>query len=573
MTGVVAHPEAAAADWTVCPGCRTMLYGRRLARALGVCPDCGHHHRLTAAQRLEQLYDPGTVDLHDLPASSRDVLGFTDTQPYPARLEQARRRTGLAEGVLVASGRIDGHEVVTAAMDFRFLGGSLGTASGELITQAAELALRRRVPLLIVSASGGARMQEGPLALMQMAKTSAALARLDEAGILTLSLVTDPTYGGVAASFATLCDVIIAEPGARLGFAGRRVIQQTIRESLPDDFQTAEFLLEHGLIDAVRPRAQLRATLGRLVAAVRTHPPARSVPVPRARPDDPPSHQPDDLVVRDPEGLAQVDPWRAVQQARELDRPTTLDYVHRAFDDFEELRGDRLGADCAALVGGLGRIDGRGVVVLGHQKGSTVAELTARSYGMASPAGYRKAARLMRLAAKLGLPVVTFVDTPGAYPGRTAEEDGQALAIARSIWLMASLPVPVLTLIIGEGGSGGALALAVADQVLIVERGVYSVITPEGCAAILWNDPSKAPAAASALRLDARNLLRLGVVDGVLREPAGGSRADHAEAARRVRAVLTAELTRLSARDGTELLRARRERFRAYGAELTARVS
>jgi acetyl-CoA carboxylase carboxyl transferase subunit beta len=273
-----------------------------------------------------------------------------------------------------------------------------------------------------------------------------------------------------------------------------------------------------------------------------------------------------ELVVRDPRQLPDIDPWEAVQQARDLNRPTTLAYLARAFDEFEELRGDRISGDCAAIVGGVAILTGRPVMVIGHQKGRTVAELTARNFGMSTPHGYRKAARLMRLAAKLGLPIVTFVDTPGAYPGVEAEERGQAVAIAESIRLMASLPVPVITIVIGEGGSGGALALAVANEVLINERGIYSVISPEGCAAILWSDPTKASTAASALKLDARNLLRLGVVDGVVREPDGGSQADHDEAARRLRTVLEAGLRRLSAVDAPELVNARRARFRAFGS-------
>ncbi|MGH3929903.1 MAG: acetyl-CoA carboxylase carboxyltransferase subunit alpha, partial [Pseudonocardiaceae bacterium] len=419
---------------------------------------------------------------------------------------------------------------------------------------AAEAALREHTPLLLVTASGGARMQEGAISLMQMAKTSQALGRLDEAGILTISLITDPTYGGVAASFATLCDIIIGEPAARLGFAGPRVIEQTIRQQLPEGFQTAEFHLEHGFIDTIRPRSTLRATLARLlsVGGGRGPRPAVGSAVP-------------DVVVRDHQRLAEVDPWQAVQQARQLDRPTTLDYLSWAFDDFEELHGDRLGGDCTAVVGGPAHLDGVGVMVIGHQKGQTIAELTVRNYGMPRPHGYRKAARLMRLAAKLGLPVITFVDTPGAYPGIEAEEQGQAVAIAESIRLMAALPVPVLTLVTGEGGSGGALALAVADEVLICSRGIYSVISPEGCAAILWNDPAKAPTAAAALRVDARQLLRLGIVDGVVPEPEEGNQADHQVAAQRVRAALTASLRRLSGLDGAELVARRRDRFRAFG--------
>ncbi|PSL52678.1 acetyl-CoA carboxylase carboxyltransferase subunit alpha [Saccharothrix carnea] len=543
--------------WVVCPGCRTLLYVRRLARDLRVCPDCGHHHRLTARARVAQLFDDG-VEVLDIGARTVDVLGFTDTTPYPARLAAARAATGLDEAVVLASGTLDGHPVVAAVMDFRFLGGSLGTAVGELVTRAAELALARRVPLLLVCASGGARMQEGVLSLMQMAKTAAALGELDEAGVLTVSLVTDPTYGGVAASFATLCDVIVAEPGARLGFAGRRVIEQTIRETLPDDFQTAEYLLAHGLVDVITPRAALRTTLSRVLAAARTTPPdAPDVP------DVP------DGVVRDHRLLPEVEAWDAVRRARELGRPTTLDYLALAFDDFQELRGDRLGEDCPAVVGGIARLAGAPVVVVGHQKGRTAEEMAARDYGMPTPAGYRKAARLMRLAAKLGLPVVTLVDTPGAHPGRAAEERGQAVAVAESIRLMARLPVPVVTVVTGEGGSGGALALAVANEVLIGSNGVYSVISPEGCAAILWRDRRMAPAAARALRLDAANLLRLGVVDGVVPEPEGGSGHDHVLAGQRLRDALVAALRRLSGMTGDRLVAARRARFRAFGATST----
>jgi len=270
-------------------------------------------------------------------------------------------------------------------------------------------------------------------------------------------------------------------------------------------------------------------------------------------------------VVRDHTQLPETDAWQNVQKARNLNRPTTVDYLSWAFDDFEELHGDRLGDDCVAIVGGMARLDGVPVMVIGHQKGRTFAELAARNYGMPIPSGYRKAARLMRTAAKLSLPVITLVDTPGAYPGIEAEERGQAVAIAENIRLMAGLPVPVVTLVTGEGGSGGALALAVADEVLICSHAVYSVISPEGCAAILWNDPAMAPTAAAALRIDARALLQLGIVDGVVLEPDGGSQADHLLAAQRVRTALVAALQRLSGMDGIELVARRRARFRSFG--------
>ncbi|GAB3435943.1 acetyl-CoA carboxylase carboxyltransferase subunit alpha [Flindersiella endophytica] len=537
-------------DWVVCEGCRTLLYRRRFERHLDVCAECGHHAPLTARRRLDLLLDPGSAEPLDVGAETVDHLGFVDSRSYPDRLREARDRTGMPEAVLCVRGRIDGHPVVVAAMDFRFLGGSLGGAVGELITQAAEHALRDRTPLLIVSASGGARMQEGAISLMQMAKTSAALGQLDDAGVLTVSIVTDPTYGGVAASYATSCDVIIAEPGARLGFAGPRVIRQTIKQELPEGFQTAEYLLDKGLIDDIQPRSSLRTVLSRLLTfAEPGGPPPRS-------PDGPPAPR------RRPET---TDAWEVVQLARQLERPTTLDYIGYLFESFHELHGDRLSGDCSAIVGGVGVLEGRPVVVVGHQKGHNPAELMARNFGMAEPAGYRKAARLMRLAAKLGVPVVTLIDTPGAYPGIAAEDQGQALAIAENLRLMAGLPVPVVAVVTGEGGSGGALALGVANRVLMCANAIYSVISPEGCAAILWKDSALAPTAAKALGLRASDLLRHEVIDAIVPEPDGGAQQDPAEAACLLGDALVGAVDELRDVRPDQLVRDRRARFRRMG--------
>ncbi len=546
-----------APDWVLCPGCRSVVYRSRWDRALGTCPDCGRHAQVSAVRRLEQLFDPGSGRVLDLVTHDQDWLGFVDTMPYADRLAQARRGTGLDEAVLCARGEIEGNPLIVAVMDFRFLGGSLGSAAGERITLAAEAALAERIPLLLVAASGGARMQEGAVSLMQMAKTSAALGRLDEAGVLTVGLITDPTFGGVAASFATLTDVILAEPGARLGFAGRRVIEQTIRQRLPAEFQTAEFLLRRGFVDRVVPRAELRAELGRLLRTTR---PAPADLVAAARPD------PHDPVLRDPGLLPDQDPWQQVRTARGLDRPMTRDYLSLAFDDWVELAGDRVGGDCPAMIAGLARLDGVPLVVIGTQKGHTADELARHNYGMARPAGYRKAARMMRLAAKLGLPVITLIDTPGAYPGAEAEEQGQAVAIAENLRLMAALPVPVISVVTGEGGSGGALGIGVANRVLILTNAVYSVISAEGCASILWQDPAAAPVAAAALGLIPRDLLRLGVVDGVVPEPAGGTGADPLRAAAILTAALRHELATLAGLGPRDLVDDRRARFRRFGA-------
>ncbi|WP_432050385.1 acetyl-CoA carboxylase carboxyltransferase subunit alpha [Verrucosispora sp. NA02020] len=541
--------------WSRCGGCATLLYRKRLRRNLDVCPECGRHARLAAPERVGQLVDPASFQPLSDRAAEVDPIGFVDVLPYPHRLTAARADTGLPEAVLCGTATVGRYRCALAVMDFRFLGGSLGCAVGELITRTAEEALAAGVPLVLVTASGGARMQEGALSLMQMATVSQAIAALREAGLLTVSVLTDPTYGGVAASFATCTDLVIAESGARMGFAGPRVIRQVTGRDLPEGFQTAEFLLRHGQVDMVVPRHALRARLTTLLAAAAggRRP---GVASPSSRPADPGP---------DPEPVTR-DAWATVRLARHPARPTTLDYLESAFDGFTELHGDRLGGDCPAMVGGLARLDGRHLMVIGHQKGHTSAELVARNFGMASPAGHRKALRLMRLAARLGLPVVTLVDTPGADPGVAAEEHGQAAAIAENILTMSVLPTPVVTVVTGEGGSGGALALAVADRVLMLQHAVYSVISPEGCAAILWPGRTAAPQAARALKLTAPDLVRLGIVDEVVPEPSGSAADDPEATAHAVREAVLASLLPLLEVPVATLVQRRRRRFRRFGA-------
>lgn len=252
-------------DRLTCPKCDTSLEPARLTAALGVCYRCGYHFRLRAQERIAMLVEPGSFHEEDVGVIARDALGFKDSQPYSQRIEQSRASTGANEAVIWGEATLAGHPIVIACLDFAFMGGSMGAATGEKITNAIERATAARLPLIIVSASGGARMQEGILSLMQMAKTAAAIGRLNAAGLPYISVLTDPTMGGVTASFATLADVILAEPGAMIGFAGPRVIQQATYETLPDGFQSAEFLWQHGMIDLVAPRPELPSVLRRLL--------------------------------------------------------------------------------------------------------------------------------------------------------------------------------------------------------------------------------------------------------------------------------------------------------------------
>ena len=251
--------------WVKCPECDTVIYTKDLVKTLSVCPKCAHHFRLTSTERLRTLFDDEHWVEHDAALASNDPLTFTDTKPYAARLAASRKSTGMKDALLVGAGAIEGIPVVIAAMEYGFIGGSMGVVMGEKLVRAIEHALDQRIGVIIVSCSGGARMMEGALSLMQMAKVSAALARLDRAQLPFLSVLTDPTTGGVTASFAMLGDCIIAEPKALIGFAGPRIIEQTIRQKLPPGFQRSEFLLERGQLDLVVDRRELKGTIARLL--------------------------------------------------------------------------------------------------------------------------------------------------------------------------------------------------------------------------------------------------------------------------------------------------------------------
>ena len=592
--------------WTKCPTCSTMLFNKQLDKNLRVCTTCGHHFRLSAEARISHLLDHGTWAERDAGLQSVDALGFVDQKPYPDRLASAQTATGMRDAAVWGTGAIAGTEVAICVMDFGFMGGSMGAVVGEKVARAAEHALAARVPLIVVSASGGARMQEGTLALMQLAKTLAALERLRAGGVPFISVLSDPTTGGVFASFAAVGDVNVAEPDALIGFAGARVTAGTIAAELPAGFQRSEFLFSHGFIDRVVPRAELHdelASILRLLPARGSFAPAEPIDdgVAAFRPfsflttiadrvgelangdnggsdgGDTAATPPATVPAVAPDGATIVptttlpptsrdDVWARVQLARNLRRPRTLEFVDAMAEEFIELHGDRLFGDDAAIVAGLARIEGRRIVVIGQQKGADTEENIRRNFGMPHPEGYRKAMRVMELAERAGLPIVTFVDVPGAHPGPESEERGIAEAIARSIGLMSRLRTPIVTVITGEGGSGGALAIAVGDVVIALENAVYSVISPEGCASILWRTPDEAATAAAAMRMSAADQHALGVIDIVVPEPGAGAHEEPVQTAERLKAIILDRLDALSALTIDELVDQRYRRYRALGA-------
>ena len=542
--------------WVKCPRDGAFIYHKRLNRNLQVCPECSYHFRISARQRIAYLVDPESFEPLSDDIEPSDPLGFVDVKPYPARIQEAQRKTGQKEAAIYGRARIEDTPLVIAAIEFGFIGGAMGAAVGEAVTRAAELASAERVPLLIMTASGGARMQEGCISLMQMAKTSAALAVLAEQRIPVFVLLADPTYGGVSASFASLGDVLLAEPDAMIGFAGRSIVESTIKQKLPPDFQRADFLLSHGMIDLIVPRGELRAKLARLLAAYSAAlgGSQRAAALPKLETGTPAATS------------RQRDTWETVQLARNPDRPNSLEYINRIFSSFHRLSGDRLFGEDAAIVGGVARLGDLQCMVLGTLRGRSIKENLERNFGMPHPEGYRKALRLMQQAAKFRMPIITFIDTPGAYPGIGAEERGQSVAIARNLFEMARLPVPIIAVLTGEGGSGGALGLAVADRVLMLENAYYSVISPEGCSVILFKNVTAAPQAAKALRIVAPELQRLGVIDEIVPEPAEGAHTDLDATTRAVGAALIRQLNELLPVESQPLLEQRYARYRKFGA-------
>ncbi len=539
------HPK----EITQCPECGEDLQASELYATHRVCPSCRHHFSLPAMERISSLVDDGSFKEVNKWLASIDPLSFSDRVPYRQRLQEAQRRTGLIDAAVTGTCRIGGIPAVIAVLDFEFMGGSMGSVVGEKIALAFELALKSRMPMVTVSSSGGARMQEGILSLMQMAKTSAAARRLRQARVPFISILANPTTGGLFASFASLGDVIIAEPKALIGFAGPRVVEQTMGTPLPKGSHSSEFLLQHGQIDMVVDRTKLRETLMVLLDLLTTKYRLTS------------TASPDRYEVRNNPSISA---WHRVQLARHPDRPTTKDYIRLMTSTFVELHGDRLYGDDPAIVAGIGELAGQPVAIVGHERGHGD-ETALRRNGRALPEGYRKAQRVMQLAANFGLPIITLIDTPGAYPGIEGEERGVAGAIAESLALMSELATPIISVVIGEGGSGGALALAVADRILMQENAIYAVISPEGAAAILYRDAGRAEELAPAMKLTAHDCKLLGVVDAVVPEPSGGAHTDPAQAAWQLKHAIVRELLEIQSLNPRKLIEERYQKFRRMG--------
>ena len=497
--------------WRKCNKCGQPIYVEDVKNNYYVCPKCGGYFRVHAYRRIEMLTDVGTFEEWNKEMPFSNPLDFPN---YEKKVEAAREKSKLNEAIVIGKAKIDGNPAVVGVCDARFIMSSMGHVVGEKITEAVERATKEKLPVILFACSGGARMQEGIVSLMQMAKTSAALKKHSDAGLLYVPVLTDPTTGGVTASFAMLGDIILAEPGALIGFAGPRVIEQTIGQKLPEGFQRAEFQLEHGFVDAIVERKNLKITLNRILKM--HHSRKGFADFDPLRMDD--NYEPTELMRERAARAKGLTPWEKVKAARKVDRPSATDYMENIFDEFMEFHGDRYFRDDPAIVGGVAYLDGQPVTVIGIQKGKDFKDCMKHNYGMPSPEGYRKAIRLMKQAEKFGRPVITFVNTAGAYCGMEAEERGQGEAIARNLYEMSALKVPVLCIMIGEGGSGGALALAVGNEVWMMENATYCVLSPEGFASILWKDGKRAKEASEIMKITAMDLKSLGVIEQIIPE-------------------------------------------------------
>ena len=551
------EPSAPEGLWLKCPKCGEVVY-RDDVKAHGyVCPKCEGYFRIGTRTRIRMVADTGTFQEWFTDLETENPLEYPG---YEEKIADLQEKTKLHEAVTVGKCMVNGLETVLGVCDSRFLMGSMGYVVGEKITRAFERATEEKLPVVLFTSSGGARMQEGIVSLMQMAKTSAAIRKHSEAGLFYLPVLTDPTTGGVTASFAMLGDVILAEPGALIGFAGPRVIAQTIGQKLPEGFQRAEFLVEKGIIDGVVERQELKETVWKLLKIhqdsmqyihygktqnVENFPEIRSS---RGKAGT--------------DGKSELTAWERVEISRSKERPTTLSYVQQIFDEFLELHGDRAFRDDGAVIGGIAMFSGQPVTVIGQQKGKNVKENIYRNFGMASPEGYRKALRLMKQAEKFGRPVVTFVDTPGAACGIEAEERGQGEAIARNLLEMSGIRTPMVSILIGEGGSGGALGLAVTDEVWMMENATYSILSPEGFASILWKDGKRAKEASEVMRITAKDLKNLRIIERVIREPEPANEENLPEIAEEIREDLDGFLRKSSQKTREEIVEERYERFR-----------
>ena len=514
-----------------------------------VCPFCRFHYTVTARQRIELLADKGTFKEFYKYVSSVEPLSFSRRARYRKFLAQDQDRTGLTEAVVTGKCRIGDTETMIIVLDFGFMGGTMGSVVGEKVSMAFENAARKGLPVVAVVSGGGTRIQEGVLSLMQMAKTVTAANRLRNEEVPFIVVLANPSTGQAYASFANLADVILAEPGSLIGLSPLRTLREVSKMPLPLDAHTAEAHVGHGLLDNVVDRENLQPRVASLLEILTAHKRGSS------------NHK--SLLKAEPRICAEVEPWEAVSAARNTERPQASAYFRSMLDPFIELRGDRLNSDDRSIVAGLGFMDGQPVAVIGQQRRPLVEGERYHVF----PDGLRKAQRVIDLASRFKLPLVTLIDTQGADPGLEAEEQGIGNAIAKTLSSMLTVPTPMVSVVIGEGGSEGALALGLSDRILIQQYAVYSPMSVNHTLGAAHHDHMLDREAAEALMLTAHDCVELGIADQVVGEPEGGAHVDPREASSGLQTAILTNIVQLAKMSQGKLLKKRYQKFRRMGEE------
>ena len=512
-----------------------------------VCPFCRFHYTVTARERIELLVDKETFRENYKYVKTVEPLSFSRRNRYRKFLEQDQNRTGLTEAAVAGKCRIGDVETMLIVLDFGFMGGTMGSVVGEKVSMAFENAARRGIPAVAVVSGGGVRIQEGVLSLMQMAKTVTAANRLRDEEVPLIVVLANPSTGQAYASFANLADVILAEPGSLIGLSPLRTLREVSKMPLPLDAHTAEAHVGHGLLDNVVDRENLQPRIASILQILTAQKHGKS------------NHK--NLLKSEPEECDEVEPWEAMTAARNSERPQASSYFRSILDPFIELRGDRLNSDDRSVVTGIGFMDGLAVAVIGQQRRTLVEGERYHVF----PDGLRKAQRLIDLASRFKLPLVTLIDTQGADPGLEAEEQGIGNAIARTLSSMLTVPTPMVSVVIGEGGSEGALALGLSDRILMQQFAIYSPISVNHTLGAAHHDHMLDREAAEALMLTAHDCLELGIADEVVPEPDGGSHVDPHKASTVLQTAILTNLFQLSKMSEGKLLKKRYKKFRRMG--------
>lgn len=485
-----------------CRECKNVIETKLLDRNYSICPCCGNYFRVHARKRILMTVDKGTF--HSWNEKFDNKKGWGLVQTYASECIDKSKRYGLEDAILIGEATINGHSVAIGVMDTRFMMASMGYVVGEKIALLFEKATKKKLPVIIFCCAGGARIQEGLTALFQMNKTAIAVKKHSEKGLLYISVLTNPTMGGVTASFAVLADVILAEKKATIGFAGPRVIEENMGGNITYDIQNAETKLKNGMLDRVINREEVRPVLGELLEL---HKKKKTLKEEKG------------CISEKEENREELDVKEKLKIVRSIDRPCSKEYIRLLFDGFVELKGDRISGEDSSIVGGIAFFHGTPVTIIGQDRGrNSLEDAISCNWGMTTPAGYRKVLRLMKQAEKFGRPIICFVDTIGAACDKEAEEMGQEITIANSLKEIASIRVPILSIIIGEAYSGGALVLCSGNEVWMLENALFSVISPEAYESIISKKNTKEKVTKVKSRMSAVELNKRKMVDKVIIE-------------------------------------------------------